>query len=332
MSGVAPPLLSIIICTFRRNGPLETLLRSLAPLCAGRPVEVVVVDNSPEAGARAVLDAVKAELLPGLITRHAQPSSISVARNAGVAASSAPWVAFLDDDSELLNDWVEAALAACAEGDVDGVFGPVQANYEGGTPPPFDPQGRFFSRDTGQPDRSPIFIGGPRRSRRTVMGAANAVLKRATCLVDPEPFDPAFGRSGGEDLDLFLRAERRGARFAWHNGLAVSEWVPASRQGLDYTLLRAFSGGQVFVAVTRKNSDHPWALEARLMAIGVAQSLLCALRLWRARPEEVAGCRLALASALGKLRWRALLGFYALPPSGPGSVNLWRLFLRGGPG
>ena len=43
MTDAAPPLLSVVICTFRRNGPLEALLRALAPLCAGRPVEVVVV-------------------------------------------------------------------------------------------------------------------------------------------------------------------------------------------------------------------------------------------------------------------------------------------------
>jgi succinoglycan biosynthesis protein ExoM len=332
MTGEAHPLLSVVICTFRRNGPLEALLRSLAPLCIGRPVEVVVVDNSPEAGALPVLDALRTEVLPGLVLRHAQPPSISVARNAGVAAARAPWLAFLDDDSELLNDWIGAVLATIAEGGADGFFGPVRANYEGGAPPPFDPEGRFFSRETGQADGTPVFLGGPRRSRRTVMGAANAVLNRAACLPDPAPFDPAFGRSGGEDLDVFLRAERRGARFLWRTGFPVGEWVPASRHSLDYALLRAFTGGQVFVAVTRKNSDRPWWTEAQLLLVGAAQSLLGAWRLWRARAEEKAVRRIALASALGKLRWRALMGLYAIPSAGSHDVNLLRLLLRGGPG
>ncbi|WP_051212208.1 glycosyltransferase family 2 protein [Rubritepida flocculans] len=331
MTDAAPPLLSVVICTFRRNAPLEALLRALAPLCAGRPVEVVVVDNSPEAGALPLLAALRAALLPGLVLRHAQPASISVARNAGVAASRAPWVAFLDDDSELLNDWVGGVLEAIAAGGAEGFFGPVRARYEGGAPPPFDPEGRFFSRETGEPDGARLFIGGPRRSRRAVMGAANAVLSRAACLMDPEPFDPAFGRSGGEDLDLFLRAERRGARFLWRTGFPVGEWVPASRQGFDYALLRAFTGGQVFVAVTRKNSAAPWRTEARLLALGAAQAALGALRLALARAEARPALRLALASALGKLRWRALTGLYALPAGG-GPVSLWRLFLRGAPG
>jgi succinoglycan biosynthesis protein ExoM len=331
MTGVGPLLLSVVICTFRRNGPLEALLRSLAPLCTGRPVEVIVVDNSPEAGALPLIEALRDELLPGLIARHAQPSSISVARNAGVAASHAPWVAFLDDDSELLNDWVHEVLTAIAEGGADGFFGPVRGNYEGGQPPPFDPEGRFFSRETGEPDRSPVFIGGRRRSRRTVMGAANAVLNRAACLSDAAPFDPAFGRSGGEDLDVFLRAERRGARFLWRTGFPVGEWVPAARHGLDYALLRAFTGGQVFVAVTRKNSPTPWLTEALLLLLGAAQAAWGAVRLWRAAPDEQATRRIALASALGKLRWRALMGLYALTP-GTGGVTLWRLFLRGGAG
>lgn len=332
MTGAANPLLTIVICTFRRNGPLEALLRSLAPLCHGRPVELVVVDNSPEAAAMPLLESLRAEVLPGLLARHAQPSSISVARNAGVAAARAPWLAFLDDDSELLNDWVGAVLAAIAEGGADGFFGPVRANYEGGAAPAFDPEGRFFSRETGEADGAPVFLGGPHRSRRTVMGAANAVLNRAACLPDPDPFDPAFGRSGGEDLDVFLRAERRGARFLWRTGFPVGEWVPAARHGLDYALLRAFTGGQVFVAVTRKNSGAPWLTEARLLLVGAVQSLLAASRLWRARPGEVATRRIALASALGKLRWRALMGLYALTPGKGEAVNLWRLFLRGGPG
>jgi hypothetical protein len=331
MTDAAPPLLSVVICTFRRNGPLEALLRALAPLCAGRPVEVVVVDNSPEAGALPLLATLREGLLPGLLVRHAQPSSISVARNAGVAAGSAPWVAFLDDDSELLNDWVGGVLEAIAAGGAEGFFGPVRARYEGGAPPPFDPEGRFFSRETGLPDGARVFVGGPRRSRRAVMGAANAVLNRAACLADPEPFDPAFGRSGGEDLDLFLRAERRGARFLWRTGFPVGEWVPASRQGLDYALLRAFTGGQVFVAVTRKNSPTPRLTEARLLLSGAVQAGLAALRLALSGPPDRAARRLALASALGKLRWRALMGLYALPPGG-GPVSPWRLFLRGGPG
>jgi succinoglycan biosynthesis protein ExoM len=125
----------------------------------------------------------------------------------------------------------------------DGLFGPVRALYDGDRPPAFDPQGRMFSRDLAAPTGTRIRIGGFFRPRHAVMGTANSILRRATCLAEPNPFDVAFGRSGGEDMDLFLRLERRGRCFAWCAEAEVGEWVPPSRQGAGYAILRCFVGG-----------------------------------------------------------------------------------------
>ena len=51
----APPLLSVIIVAYRSRDEIGPCLASLPRALEGRPVEVVVVDNSPEDGAGGVV-------------------------------------------------------------------------------------------------------------------------------------------------------------------------------------------------------------------------------------------------------------------------------------
>ena len=134
------------------------------------------------------------------------------------------------------------------------------------------------------------------------------------------PFDPGFGASGGEDLELFLRLERRGRRFVWCKEAVVWEMIPPGRTEIHYQMMRAFSGGQAFVAATVGNVAGPGREAAIHMVRGTAQVLvngallLLNLPLLVLRPENgrvrVVRHMLDAASAAGKLFWWCKIPLY----------------------
>lgn len=91
------PDLTVVIPTLNRSQTLPRTLRALAGSAAGHDVEAIVasdaLDREPGAAQQALAES-------GLAGRHviADLPGASAARNAGVAAGSAPVVLFVDDD------------------------------------------------------------------------------------------------------------------------------------------------------------------------------------------------------------------------------------------
>jgi GT2 family glycosyltransferase len=102
------PLLSIVIPTYARPGPLEACLRGIAGQASPEPFEVIVVDD----GGEEPMDSVVG-LFSGLLdlrltrTEHGGPGA---ARNAGVALARGAFVAFIDDDCVPGPGWMAALL------------------------------------------------------------------------------------------------------------------------------------------------------------------------------------------------------------------------------
>jgi glycosyltransferase involved in cell wall biosynthesis len=96
-----PP--AVVIPVHNRADLLEAALASVAAQTLP-PAEVIVVDDGSTDGSAAVAERFGATVL------RQPPGGVSAARNRGLAASSAPYVAFLDSDDE----WEPGHLAALA--------------------------------------------------------------------------------------------------------------------------------------------------------------------------------------------------------------------------
>lgn len=113
-------MISVIIPTFDRPGPLNRALRSLTRQ-EYTDVEVIVVDDGGSLPARPVVDSWSASLPVRLIeTSH---FGVSAARNTGLAAAGGEFVAFLDDDDVVLPRHLRAAHTVLARGTADAVYG-----------------------------------------------------------------------------------------------------------------------------------------------------------------------------------------------------------------
>lgn len=200
------PTVSVIVPTFRRPRLVVEAVRSA--LAQGRrDIEVVVVIDGEDAedtlGALAeVGDARLSVLCPGRRLGNA------AARNLGLAAARAPWIALLDDDDLWMPDKIERQLAAAEAARAVGIALPiVSCRFEARSetdafvwPRRLPPGGRAEGRAVGD------YVMCRRRPP-----TGDGVVQTSTVLAPAElfarcPFDAACRRF--VDVDWLLRAAR----------------------------------------------------------------------------------------------------------------------------
>jgi glycosyltransferase involved in cell wall biosynthesis len=130
MSG--PLDISVVVPTYNRGPQLETLLTSLLDQDAGGlAYEIVVVDNNSTDDTRKIVEAVASRDPQGRLRYVLEPrQGVSYARNTGVAQTTAPIIAFLDDDGVPGPDWVRAMKRAFDEHpEVDCIGGRITPRW-----------------------------------------------------------------------------------------------------------------------------------------------------------------------------------------------------------
>lgn len=190
--------------------------------------ELIVVDNGSIDDGPQIARAFGARVLvlPGLL--------IGALRNRGAAVASGEWLAFIDADIEMPEDWLKQMFALAA-----------------------NDQGDVFGLDLHTPAAAPWFAAAwQRRSLRPSSRATRTVhwLPSANLLMRKQWFDNAGGFNEtlrtGEDKEYTLRLHRHGARLLsvnssvalhWGYEMTWREWIGKElwRQGSHLQLLRA---------------------------------------------------------------------------------------------
>ena len=304
---------AIIVPTLRRPESLQRALCSLfaQERVADRISEIVVVDNDPAASAAAGVEALRGLAPWPLVCVHAARPGVATARNAGLAATRAPLIAFLDDDEAASPRWLAALLKAQEDTGADVVFGPITGRAPDAAPWLKPYLERFFGREGPEADG---LIPAP-------YGCGNSLMVRATALPGSQPFDVAADQAGGEDDALFAALQARGGRFGWAAGAMVEEFAPAHRATLRYALARASPYGQGPSQTAAASRD--WAAVCRWMVIGAGQAVVWgagAAVLALLRSPQRAELYDRAARGVGKLFW--MKGF---EPHFYGSRELARL-------
>ena len=230
--------IDIAICTFRRPFLAETL-RSIGCLDVdGHAVRIIVADNDVVPSARALVDALKAELPFPLHYVHAPEANICIARNACLDSAQADYLAFVDDDEVVSHHWLAALVKRAEANGGTAVLGPVRATYPA-TAPAWMVTGDFHST-------LPVFVEGSIRT-----GYTCNVLIRRTEPIERLRFDPALGRSGGEDTDYFYRLTALGGTIDYAPDALVEEPVPTDRATMAWLIRRRLRFGQTHGALLR---------------------------------------------------------------------------------
>lgn len=116
------PSISLIICTHRPTNTFRRMLESLDRLEHRERCEIVMVENACTPKDSTMIDACLSTR-PFIRLVHEPVRGLSIARNRGIRESTAPIVAFMDDDAELSPDWIEAMLGAFTDHEKTGAAG-----------------------------------------------------------------------------------------------------------------------------------------------------------------------------------------------------------------
>lgn len=221
----------ICICTFRRPFLAETL-RSVARLdAAGHDLRVIVADNDQVPSAEPLVAALRSALPWPVTYVHAPAGNISIARNACLDAADGDFLAFVDDDEVVTSGWLRALMAKAATTGAAAVLGPVRAIYAPEAP-------RWMARGDFH-STLPVFVNGAIRTGYT----CNVLVRRIAPFAGLR-FDPALGRSGGEDTAFFYRLTQLGGAIDYAADAVVGEPVPAGRATMAWLVRRRLRYGQ----------------------------------------------------------------------------------------
>lgn len=297
------PRLTIAVCVYDRHDLLKACVDSIAALPLTVEAEAIIVDNSDtdvgSPAARAIVEAAAERSALPMRYLHARGPNISVARNAAIDATSGDYLGFVDDDMALPASWPAEVVAAMDGSGADIMLGLVRAVLmEGGT---VENAAAYFDRTLPLADRSVVqpTLYGHYRGART----SNAVFRRATTFDRGFRFDLAFGRTGGEDTELFTALHRVRPKVIYSTAAWASETIPASRQTPTYLHRRALRGSQLFVRSMVKHSHYGAATGAYHRLVGMAQWMVAAARDIGGSKTGTLANELARSSALGKIRW-----------------------------
>lgn len=295
------PPVAVLIPTLRRPESLSRAIRSVFRQVAveGRLREIIVIDNDPQASAKTLVETLAKESDIPLLWCHAPVPGVATARNRGLAETTAPLIAFLDDDEEASPRWLISLIEAQQALQTDVVFGPIQGRVAPGTPWAAY-LNEFFGRQGPETTR---VIDSP-------YGCGNALMVRATALPGTAPFNTSADHSGGEDDVLFAGLINRGGRFGWAAEAWVDEFAPPHRARLSFALSRAFAYGQGPSQTAAANKQ--WLQVIRWMVIGMVQAglygLMALVMMVLRHPRQIHQLDRAVRG-LGKLLWMPLFEF-----------------------
>ncbi|MCB9698333.1 MAG: glycosyltransferase family 2 protein [Alphaproteobacteria bacterium] len=204
----APPL-AVVVCTVGRSDELARLLPVLAPQAEALGAELLVVDQSDDEE-HARVEA----LLPAGVRLIRRAPGLPAARNAGLAATTAPIVLFLDDDTSPAPGCLSAHLEPFRDPTVGGAVGRIVERR-------LRPNSRRLRNDLAWDGRIRVRLDttedGPIGSLK---GANMSVRRRAVEQVGG--FDEGWGGTALlEDADLSERLIRAGWRLRYAARAAV---------------------------------------------------------------------------------------------------------------
>lgn len=285
--GAGPVSLDVVICTYNNAAGLELALAALGRQQAPREASwrVLVVDNNcTDDTAEVVNRHVRAGDVPDLRRVLEREQGLTPARRRGVTETLGDWIAFVDDDCLIADDWIAAAAGFASGHPGCGAFGGrVIVGWESPPPRYLHRYGWLFAEQD---------LGAYQREVDWLVGAGMVVNRSAlqTSGWSRQPLlEDRVGTKliSGGDVEIALRIRGAGFPLWYVPTCELRHLVPARRT--EHRYLRSLNEGlgvsQVLVgALTWESSAAAWLAAAVKGCVDGSGRLL-----WR---------------LVGALRWR----------------------------
>ncbi len=259
---------SVVLSTCTRVAMLRNMVETLLPQMVQLPftTELVIVDDgSTDNTAEFLVELQQQSPVPVRVVRGHR-RGIAAARNLALEHARGKWIASCDDDQLADFHWLKFLRAAAEEHSASFVGGSMELSVPAGHT--VDHYGRRVLRLLGHCAASGECARPLRRGTRP---ATNNVLMRASAVRGLGGFDQQFVQ-GGEDTDLFARAEEAGYTL-WFEPRAKMQHVMTpsrlSRHGLRWTAMRIGAGD-----VRMEQHLHPYTGVLKRVVTRIVATLL----------------------------------------------------------
>jgi succinoglycan biosynthesis protein ExoM len=228
------PKIDVCIATYKRPQLLKKLLLSLLEQeTAGEfTFNLIVADNDARRTAEPLVRELNANGQK-IIYAVEPEQNISLARNKALSFATGDYVAMIDDDEYPDIRWLLNLSRAITSHNADVIHGPVIPEFDFKT-------SRYVRHGFMRPNPP---TGS---TEKHILNTGNTLFRRKLIEDMPGPFDPRFGRTGGEDTAFFYELKKRGCRMVWCREALVFESVSHRRAHLSWLLKRKFRNGNLY--------------------------------------------------------------------------------------
>jgi glycosyltransferase involved in cell wall biosynthesis len=262
-----PPLaIDIVICTYNRAACLDAVLTTLALQTCNDGVRwsVLVVDNASTDATAEVVAAHRATgRLPELLYVFEPTLGLTAARLRGARETTAPWIAFIDDDNFPDSNWLTAiARAVAAHGDAGGIGGKVILDWEVQPPAYLKEFGFCFAvQDHGAADCIVDSLAG------AGMVLSRRALGDSGWLAQPLVADRVGSKlTSGGDVEMVQRVRAAGYDLWFIPDAVLRHRIPARRMTRRYLfrIIRELGASSAVISLLTWPTDwSSWQQMAR---------------------------------------------------------------------
>lgn len=228
---------SIVVATYNHPQILADCLKNLARLKFPKDqFEVILVDNNP--GNPGKIPLAEKREMPKLKMVFEESPGLSRSRNKGINESSGGYIAFIDDDALIEENYLSVAQKAIRNHPEISIFGgPIYPYYLDDKPGWFKDE--YEARNWGEKERI--------LKRGETFSGSNMIIKREL-FARFGKFRTSLGMKAqalilGEETDLFTRLKKKGIELLYLPDMKVNHLVQRDKMTVTYQLKRAYVAG-----------------------------------------------------------------------------------------
>lgn len=272
---------SVVIPCLNGEATIARQLRSISAIKSPSLLEVIVADNGSTDGTASIVREHRSRDGRIRLVDASATRGINAARNAGVRASNAEFVLFVDADDEVQPEWF-ASMEAVVDESVDLVGGGVDRTLPSGTIVSAERQLYEMIWSVPWP------IGANCGARRSVIESQGY-------------FDESL-RGGGDETEFFWRAQLAGHKLTLAADAVVTYYLRDSTRG---TWRQHMAYGRSHAALFARFRGHGLPRASTTRAALTVAVCVIGLALPTTRRRSLERVAMHVGRVRGSLHWRA---------------------------
>jgi glycosyltransferase involved in cell wall biosynthesis len=210
---------------------------------------LVINNNCTDNTTEVVTNFIHSGNIPNLSIINEEKQGLSSARLCGIKNTTSEWIAFVDDDCLLQDNWVEEAILFAKSHPKCGAFGgKVILDWE--VPPSeilLKYKSSFAAQDHGEED---MLI------ERSCIVGAGLVISRSAILqsgwLDKQLLSGRKGKdlTSGDDSEIIIRIRQAGYEIWYSSGCILNHYMPAKRISEKYLINLQYGFGAMTPQLT----------------------------------------------------------------------------------